>query len=47
MTALCEQDLSPGARVDPAIRPTGLDVARIGLSGLVNRGSGHYLARET
>jgi hypothetical protein len=31
MTARCEQDLSPGARTDPAIRLTGLEIARMGL----------------
>jgi hypothetical protein len=30
MTARCEQDLSPGALTDPAIRLTGLEIARIG-----------------
>jgi len=29
MTARCEQDLSPGALTDPAIRLTGLEIARI------------------
>jgi hypothetical protein len=31
MIALCEQDLSPGARMLPAIRATYLERARIGL----------------
>ena len=31
MIARCEQDLSPGARTEPAIRLTGLEIARMDL----------------
>ena len=34
MTARCEQDLSPGARTEPLIRATGLEIARIGIMAL-------------
>jgi hypothetical protein len=37
MTARCEQDLSPGARIVPLIRLTGLEVARMGLNGWFGR----------
>jgi hypothetical protein len=47
MTARCEQDLSPGARTDPAIRVTGLELARMELPSLVNEAAEPYLARET